>query len=543
MRLLQRGWVVVLVAMAATVLTFGASGTKAQRAVARPGSADADNGVLNANALRLTAERAEAFAEAARLGLPYLPGQVIVKFRNGTSTAGRQRALMALRSRPAASQLRWIGDVAVLKDSSEPDAVRLADQLRTQPEVEYAQPDFIRRAPRAMSNSYRAVATTTAGTTAAAPAPAATPLRTPADPDYAVLQWNFSLINMPAAWGINPGGRSDLIVAVVDTGLTTDRSSFTAPVWTGQSFQNRTFAYAPSPDLSSSRIVKPFDFVFFTAGSPVVDFDGHGTHVASTIAEDANSIGLIGMAYNVKIMPLKVCVGYWEIMLVRAQSGITGFVPASAGGCSDSAMAEAVRFAADNGARVINVSLGGTAPSPAGRDAMTYAVGKGAFVALSTGNQYEQGNPVEYPSGYAKDIDGAMAVAAVGKTSKRAYYSSTGAAVEIAAPGGDDRVGGGEDQGFVWQVTLYPPDQDPSQSTPRFDRYVEVGYEGTSMASPHVAGLAALLMSQGNLRDPRAIEAFIKATAKDIGATGRDDETGHGLIQARTALFGLGISR
>ncbi len=497
-----------------------------------------NGGVVTPGAFRLTAERAEAFVEAAQRRVNYLPGQVLVKFRNGTSTAGRQRALTALRSRPSARELRWMGNVALLRDDSQPDANILADQLRTQPEVEYAHPNFIRRLPASRSANVRTMNIAPGAT------PLATPLKTPSDPDYAALQWNFSLINMPAAWGINAGGRSDLTVAVIDTGLTTETTSFSAPIWTGLGFENRTFAFAPSTDLTTSRIVSPFDFVLFSAGSPVLDFDGHGTHVASTIAEDANTKGLIGMAYNVKIMPLKVCVGYWEIMILRASLNTPGFVPASAGGCDDASVIDALYYAVDNGARVINLSLGGPEASPSERDAMAYAISKGAFIALSAGNDFRSGNTVDYPAAYAKDLDGAMAVGAVGTSSKRAYYSNTGSYLEIVAPGGDDRVGGGEDEGFVWQVTLYPPDSDPSVTTsPRFDRYVEVGYEGTSMASPHVAGLAALLMSQGQLRNPKAVESLIKATARDIGLAGRDDETGYGLIQARTALFGMGISR
>lgn len=525
---------VVIALLAAVVAwTLHDTAVDAQRVTPRP--LIAADGTLDPAALRLGAERAEAFVEAARRGARYLPGQVLVKFRKGTSTAGRQRALMALRSRPSAGQLRWIGDVAVLKDDSQPDATILADQLRAQPEVEYAQPNYIRRLPASRSAAVRPLSL----------GPSASPVQTPADPDYSVLQWNFTLINMPTAWGINPGGRSDLVVAVIDTGLTTSPTLFTTPIWTGASFQSKTFAFAPSPDITTSRIVSPFDFALFTNGTPVLDFDGHGTHVTSTIAEDANTRSLIGMAYNVKIMPLKVCVSYWEIMIVRAASNTPGFVPASAGGCDDASVVEALHYAVDNGARVINMSLGGADPSPSERDALVYAVGKGAFISLAAGNDFEEGNPTEYPAAYSNELDGVMAVGAVGTTSQRAYYSSTGSYVEIAAPGGDDRVGGGgEADGFIWQVTLFPPDQNPSQVlTPRFDRYVEVGYEGTSMASPHVAGLAALLMSQGKLRDPKAIESFIKATAKDLGTTGRDDETGYGLIQARTALFGVGISR
>jgi serine protease len=242
-------------------------------------------------------------------------------------------------------------------------------------------------------------------------------------------------------------------------------------------------------------------------------------------------------------MPLKACAGYWELMLVRAALNVPGFISPSAGFCSDDAVAEALRYAADNGAKVANLSLGGPGEAPALRDALLYATQRGVFIAAAMGNGKEDGNPVEYPGAYAAEIEGMMSVGAIGKSSTPAYYSTTGS-TEIAAPGGNDRDGGGEDRGFIWQVTLNPFDSEPGDVLiPRFDRYLEVGYEGTSMATAHVSGLAALLMSQGNLRNPRAIEALIKATARDLAGPGRDNETGHGLIQPRIALFGSGISR
>jgi serine protease len=290
--------------------------------------------------------------------------------------------------------------------------------------------------------------------------------------------------------------------------------------------------------------VLPRDLIFNTSGSSTWDMVGHGTHVASTIAEDANNqISLAGMAYNVRIMPVKVCVGYWELMLARAQQNITGFLPSDAGGCSDNLINQGIRYAVDNGARVINLSLGGAGEAPVVREALTYAVGKGAFVAVSVGNGFEDGDEPEYPAAYAPGIDGVMSVGAIGKSKTRAYYSETGSQVEISAPGGSDRDGGGRDDGFIWQVTLYPPDSDPlTLSVPRFDRYVEVGYIGTSMAAPHVSALAALLMSQG-ITTPKAVEAVIKAFALDLGPAGRDDEFGFGLIQPRASLFGLGVRR
>jgi len=132
-------------------------------------------------------------------------------------------------------------------------------------------------------------------------------------------------------------------------------------------------------------------------------------------------------------------------------------------------------------------------------------------------------------------------VGAVGRSRARSYFSTTGPQVEVVAPGGDFRDGGLS--GLVYQTGLFFPDFDPFTVTvPRFDRYVDVPAQGTSMAAPHVAGLAALLYSQGVTR-PAAIEAAIKAFAVDLGTPGRDDQYGYGLIDARTSLRGRGAAR
>src|SRR5262249_656640 len=151
-----------------------------------------------------------------------------------------------------------------------------------------------------------------------------------------------------------------------------------------------------------------------------------------------NNIGTAGVAYRTSILPLKVCVGYWELQIFSSTLGLPGFIdPDEAGGCSDAAIAQAVRFAADSGAQVINISIGGPAPAPAVRDAINYAVSRGSFVAIAGGNEFNDGNPVEYPAAYAEQINGAMAVGAVTRSSKRAPYSNTGSYIEIVAPGGD----------------------------------------------------------------------------------------------------------
>jgi serine protease len=460
----------------------------------------------------MSAARAAAFVQAADRKLGYLPGEVLVKFRSGVTTAGQQRALQSVRSQPLVSDLRWIDQVALLHDDTQPDAHVLAAQLSAQPEVEFAEPNYLYR--------YKAV--------------------TPNDPGFSARQWNFTAIGMPDAWTISPGGTASVIVAVVDTGITTVPSqNFTFSTWNGSSIQSVSLLFKSNPDLSVSRLVSPWDFVTGMNGV-VLDTDGHGTHVSATIGEDTNNgIAEAGMAYNVRIMPVKVCTSYWDVQFAWSAAGHTGFVPSDSGACPDDAIGSGIRYAADNGAKVINISLAGPGTASVLQSALIYAVGKGAFIAMAAGNEFEQGNPVEYPAAYGPSIEGAMAVGAVGKSLKRAYYSNTGSYVEIVAPGGDGRDAGSA--GYIYQSTLIPNDSDPTLITlPRFDRYAEIGYEGTSMATPHVSGLAALLVSRG-VTNPGSIEALIRASAKDLGTAGKDNEYGYGLIQARDALFGKGI--
>jgi serine protease len=482
--------------------------------------------------VQLTPDRIAAFADAQARHLNYLPGEVLVKFKPGMSPDRQQRALSALRSRPSVNDLHWLaGGTALLRDLTQPDANILAEQLREQTEVDSAEPNYLRHLP---TQHQRSTGPTVAATFQ--------PQLVPNDPQYGNLQWNFSLINMPGAWDINPGGSSSLIVATVDTGVTTQKGTFTFPLFTGSKIENVNLPFDVSTDLPTSRLVSPHDFVFMPSGGPVLDFDGHGTHVSSTIGEATNNgIELAGMAYNVRIMPVKVCLDYWQLMIANAQAGHTGFLPADAGGCPDDAIISGIFYATDNGAKVINISLGGPDPSPLMQSAIQYAVSHGAFVSIAMGNSYQEGNPINYPAFYAAQINGAMSVAAVSQFQHHSYYSSSGSYCEISAPGGDDTDGNGFQGQYVWQVTLFFPDQDPTQVlVPRFDRYQHIGYEGTSMATPHVAGMAALLYSQG-ITDPAALEAIIKQTAKDLGTPGRDDLFGYGLIQPRTALFGFGI--
>jgi serine protease len=458
-----------------------------------------------------TPAQREALELAAVRGLDYVPGEVIVKFRQGTAVAGQARALDALRSRPLPERLQWISDrTARLRVDGDTDSPAIAATLSRQPEVEYAHPNWL------LKKNF-----------------------VPNDTSYGSRQWNMSTINMPGAWDVNPGG-SGITVAVIDTGMTSVTATYNFKTWSGTAIVTDDMPFAISPDFDPARIATGRDFVFWTG--PVLDSDGHGTHVAGTVAQSTNNnLGYAGVAYNAKVMPLKACLSFWDVQILRSEQGEPGYAPLDSDFCPTSAVVTAIRYAADNGAQVINLSLGGTNQSPAYVDALNYAVSRGVFVAISAGNEFEDGNPTTYPASYAAAIQGAMSVGAVGRSLTRAFYSTTGSFVEIVAPGGNGRDGGST--GLIWQAGIFFTDYDPEVIIfPRFDRYSDVALQGTSMASPHVAGLAALLMSQG-ITSPAAVEAAITRTARDLGAKGRDNDFGAGLIEPRAALRGFGVVR
>jgi serine protease len=465
-------------------------------------------------------------------GARYDRGHVIVRFRDEADTPARMRAISsATRSGAISARPSYANFDVVTMDANE-DAEAVARALSTRAEVQYAQADY--RVHTMM---------------------------VPNDPLYQSMQWNLPLIGMEKAWDIQPQAGSNITVAVLDTGIAFLNDTFTAniPAFIDDqgmpypALGNQTIPYSAATQLiTSGRIVAPFDFIWNGARQPL-DFDGHGTHVSGTIGQLTNdNIGLAGVAFGVKLMPVKVIDSVWDDIFGAPNVG------------TDAVVARGIRYAADNGAKVINMSIGRTGPpdtAPAVEDAIKYAVGKGVFIAIAGGNEFESGNPKEVLADIASRVQGAVAVAAVdrnatggdrkctgttGSPSCHAYYSSAGSWIELSAPGGSERQFGRD--GYIWQQTfdfnfvetyLLPPS---SYHAPRFDVLANVGYIGTSMATPHVSGVAAMLIQQG-ITDPAAVEAALERFAVDLGTPGRDDMYGYGLIDARSALRGLGIAR
>jgi serine protease len=460
----------------------------------------------------LSPNQREALRQAWNNNLAYIPGEVLVKFRDDVTSAQRARAMTEAGGSIDPSTRR-VGGAQLMRSVDAPDARQLASTLQSRPEVLWAQPNYFRRLKWV-----------------------------PNDPGYA-RQWNFELIRIPSAWDINNGASDQVVVAVVDTGIATVTRDYDFRLWTGLGIETVAVPFRMNPDMGNARILTGRDFVFWTG--PVVDMVGHGTHVAGTILQETNNgLGEAGIAHRARLMPLKACFGYWEIQFAVSAGGTAGFVqPDNTGGCTDAAIAEAIHYAADNAADVINLSLGGEDPSPVILEALQYAVGRGLFVSIAAGNEYREGNPVIYPAKYAEQLDGVVSVGAVGRASRRAYYSTTGSYVEVVAPGGDYQDDGLE--GVIYQSSLVEQDFEPQRIVrPRFERYAEVPYQGTSMAAPHVSGVAALLYSQG-ITTPRTIESVLESFARDLGARGRDDEFGYGLVDAPAALRarGVGVAR
>jgi serine protease len=322
----------------------------------------------------------------------------------------------------------------------------------------------------------------------------------PNDPLYG-KQWHMRQIGMPQAWKLADG--NGVVVAVLDTGV-----GF-------EDYKNMHLL----PDLKGITFVDPYDFVGNSKHAG--DDHGHGSHVTGTIAQVTNNgIGVTGVARNVKIMPLKV--------LSASGSGSVGGI------------ADAIRFAADHGAKVINMSLGGAFPSRVLKKAVEYAHDKGVTVVCAAGN--ESRGKVGYPAAYP----GAIAVSATQQDEAITFYSNTGKDVDIAAPGGNTRDSSGgrnNPDGGVLQNTI-------EIGNPTKDGYF--AFMGTSMASPHVAGVAALVVGEG-ITNPDEVEQVLKETArKPKNQEYSAVKYGAGIVDAPSAIlkaraetggwqFGLGL--
>lgn len=314
---------------------------------------------------------------------------------------------------------------------------------------------------------------------------------TPND-EYYRYQWNLPRIGAPGAWDERTG--AGVTVAVVDTGVAFEN------------FSDGLGRYHKLPDLAGTRFTTGYDF--YNRDAHPNDDNGHGSHVTGTIAQTTNnSRSEAGVAFNATIMPVKVlsAEGY-------------GYV---------SDVADGITWAADHGAKVINLSLGADSPYTSLEDAVNYARDtKGVIVVAAAGNSGE--GRLGYPAAY----ESVISVGAVRYDKRRTYYSQYGPGLDIMAPGGDtsvDQNADGYGDGILQQtIGLSWGAGDPTVDGDYF-------LEGTSMAAPHVAAVAALILSAGY--DVATVESALKAGAVDLGAAGYDTGYGFGLLSATGALM------
>ena len=347
-------------------------------------------------------------ASDASGGVSAIDSSIVLKFRPGTTSKARR----AILSQVGGTTMRVLpyATFDVVSLDAEVDPERAAQTLDAQPDVEYAQA------------RYRVH-----------------PAFVPNDPLYS-HQWNYPAIDMERAWDINPGATSSITVAVLDSGVAYRSGVFgfnsrafrltaNGPIFPALGFVSVPFAAAP--ELGDvDRFVAPRDFIW--DNTTPLDLDGHGTHVSGIIGQLTNNgVGVAGMAFNVRLMPVKVVSGDWDFIFNSPFEG------------TDDVVARGIRYAVDNGARVLNLSIGRTGrPAPVVQAAIASAVSRGAFVVVAAGNGFERGNTVGQLAEFAPQIDGMVAVGATGRDGQRAFYSSTGPYVELVAPGGNSRPGG-----------------------------------------------------------------------------------------------------
>ncbi len=395
-------------------------------------------------------------------------------FQLPDDAAARARTLQSLAPASAGAALpgRFAGLSGAQREKL--DTVMASKALARRADVALAEPNFIRHA-----------------------------LVTPNDPLYP-LQWHYPLINLPAAWDLTTGS-TNVKVAVIDTGVLHGHPDLQGQLAPGFDFISNSAAALDGNGIDPDP-EDPGD------GGGVGPSSFHGTHVAGTIgAKTQNAYGVAGVAWNVTLVPLRVL----------------GF-----GGGTDFDILQAVRYAAglpnnsgtSNKVDVINLSLGGTGYSQTAQNVFAQARSAGVIVVAAAGNN--NSSQLFYPASY----DGVVSVSAVDLLKQKAGYSNFGTAVDVAAPGGDiatDRNGDGYADGVLSTLK----DELSGAFNFRF-------YNGTSMAAPHVTGVVALMKSVKPSLTPAEFDTLLASGSltTDLGAAGRDDIFGNGLIDARKAV-------
>ena len=439
----------------------------------------------------------------------FVPGEVLVRFEDDTDvvsvlsstepkavsalgfstkagSASRHKLLTPMASANSETLFKKLGVGAAFNRSVAPgnmseetreklETLWMIRGLQHQSGVKYAEPNYIRKA-----------------------------FTTPNDEYYSAHQWNLPLINLEAAWDITTGS-SDVIVAVVDTGVLLNHPDLNDQLVSGYDFISED---SISGDDDSGIDDNPDD-----TGDDENDADCsfHGTHVAGIIAAESNTLsdespGIAGVAWNIKIMPVRALgIGggttYDVMQAVKYAAGLdndSGTVP-------------------DTPADIINMSLGGEGATSYEQEIYDEVREQGIIVVAAAGNEASSEN--SYPAAY----DGVVSVSAVTSSQAFASYSNYGSTVDVAAPGGSS------------SARIYSTCGDKNGTT---YTYTYENMYGTSMATPHVAGVVALMKSIYPALTPEKFDGLLAGgyLTRDLGDSGRDNYFGYGMIDAEKAV-------
>ncbi len=430
------------------------------------------------------------FAAAAQAEGP--PQRVIVKYRaaattrDATTMASRAMANISGRFGVSTRLVRRMTGganvIAVDRTLASTDFTQLVADLAANPDVEYAEEDKLLQATF-----------------------------TPNDTFYP-LQWHYyeaaGGINLPAAWDLSTG--SGVTVAVIDTGYR-PHADLVANIVGGYDFISDTFV-SRDGDLRDSDAQDPGDWTLANdcaAGWAPTDSSWHGTHVSGTVAALTNNgVGVAGVAFNAHVLPVRVlgrCGGYTSDIadgLVWASGGTVSGVPAN-----------------PNPAKVANLSLGGTGScGTTMQNAINSARSRGMVVVVAAGNSSRNARNTT-PANCANVV----VVAAVNRSGGRAFYSNFGSVVDVAAPGGEMNVSAADGVASTLNT---------GTTTPGADAYAY--YQGTSMATPHVAGVAALMLSVNSALTPAQVESLLRGTTRPFPAS--CSRCGTGIVDAAAAV-------
>ncbi len=400
-----------------------------------------------------------ALEATSTCGNEYAPGLLLVKFKDGRTNSNGHHESQEMGRIPEIN-------ISVVKVPVGSECAFL-DYYRRDPRIEYVELDYAAHALESFD-----LTTST----------------TPNDPDWD-HQWSLEKINIPQAWNLvtNTNGP---IIAILDSGIQLDHPDLNSQLWInlgeipGNGIDDD--GNGKTDDLNGWHFYHVWNGDTFVPdeNNNLEDDIGHGTHIAGIAASATNnSVGIAGISYNSPVMTVKVL----------DQFGTGWYSDIAAG----------IIYAADNGAQIINLSLGGSSPSQTLSDAIDYARLQGSILVAATGNDSGE---VLFPAAY----EPVLAVGATDKNNQRASFSNYGQQVDLSAPGTDIY--------STWYQGNY------------------IYKSGTSMAAPHVSGVSAILWTQYPELNANEVVSTLLVTSKDIDLPGFDIYTGWGLVDAYHAI-------